>query len=177
MVDAISSSASFATGLAGASLKRALSDAPRNERTIHDTLEIGSEGNRIINLERGAELARSLPDASDRDAFDAALESAQQDIRRITRLFGEVLLELQARPGTATGSAVIDGNDITSLSEGGGTVVNLAQTQVLIQRFESGALGDRDFVSALEKASRDVRRITTLFTETLKAAFVHDYRV
>ena len=177
MVDAISSNASLATGPAGTPLKRSPSDASINERTIHDTLDIGPEGHKIINLGRGADLIRSLPDASDREAFDAALEHAQQDIRRITHLFGAVLSELQPRSESATEGTATDGSDTTNLSEGGEAVVNLAQVQALIQRIESGALNDRDFVSALEKASHDVRRITTLFTETVKASFAHDYRV
>ena len=66
--------------------------AADSERTARDTLEISEDGQKIINLTRGAELAAQLPDASaDRAAFDAALERAQVDIKRITTLFGGVL--------------------------------------------------------------------------------------
>ena len=68
---------------------------------VRDTLEISEDGQRIINLTRGAELAAQLPDAgADREAFNEALERAQEDIKRITTLFGGVLnlvTELQPR--------------------------------------------------------------------------------
>ena len=64
-------------------------------------MEISKDGQKIINLTRGAELAAQLPDAgADRVAFDLALERAQEDIKRITTLFGGVLnlvTELQPR--------------------------------------------------------------------------------
>ena len=42
------------------------------DRTVRDTVEISEDGQKIINLTRGAELAAQLPDAdADRDA-DAA---------------------------------------------------------------------------------------------------------
>ena len=71
------------------------------DRTVRDTVEISEDGQKIINLTRGAELAAQLPDAgADREAFDAALGRAQEDIKRITTLFGGVLnlvTELQPR--------------------------------------------------------------------------------
>ena len=71
------------------------------DRTVRDTLEISEDGQKIINLTRGAELSAQLPDAgADREAFNAALERAQEDIKRITTLFGGVLnlvTELQPR--------------------------------------------------------------------------------
>ena len=77
------------------------SDESDGDRTVRDTVEISEDGQKIINLSRGAELAAQLPDAdADREAFDAALERAQEDIKRITALFGGVLnltMELQPR--------------------------------------------------------------------------------
>ena len=76
-------------------------DEPDGDRTVRDTVEISQDGQKIINLTRGVELAAELPDAgADREAFDAALERAQEDIKRITTLFGGVLnlvTELQPR--------------------------------------------------------------------------------
>ena len=79
----------------------ARSDEADGDRTVRDTVEISEDGQKIINLTRGAELAAQLPDAgADREAFNAALERAQEDIKRITTLFGGVLnlvTELQPR--------------------------------------------------------------------------------
>ena len=55
-------------------------------------MEISQDGQKIINLACGAELADKLRDASvDRRVFNAALERAQEDIKRITTLFRGVL--------------------------------------------------------------------------------------
>ena len=63
-----------------------------SDRTVWDTVDISEDGQKIINLTRCAELATQLPSAgADREAFDAALERAQGDIKRITTLFGGVL--------------------------------------------------------------------------------------
>ena len=86
------------------------------DRTVRDTVEISEDGQKIINLTRGAELAAQLPDAgADRVAFDLALERAQEDIKRITTLFGGVLnlvTELQPRFSedgqSLTGTAGLD---------------------------------------------------------------------
>ena len=91
-------------------------DEPDGDRTVRDTVEISQDGQKIINLTRGAELAAELPYAgADRKAFDAALERAQEDIKRITTLFGGVLnLVTGSRPRfyedgqSLTGTAELD---------------------------------------------------------------------
>ncbi len=89
---------------------------PDGDRTVRDTVEISQDGQKIVNLTRGAELAAELPDAdADREAFNAALERAQEDIKRITTLFGGVLkraTDLQPRfsedSQSLTGTARLD---------------------------------------------------------------------
>ena len=81
------------------------------DRIVRDTVEISEDGQKIINLTRGAELAAQLPDASaDREAFNAALERAQEDIKRITTLFGGVLnLVTELQPGFSKGGESLAG--------------------------------------------------------------------
>jgi|GEM_PF-1290737 len=150
MVDAIST-ASPVQSLS--TVKAAPKRAPETEsdgdaksaRSIRDTLEIG--GNKIINLARAKELAAALPDATeDRDAFDAALSAAQEDVSRITNLFQSVLGELVSlwqpdATGTGTGTASARG-----------------QAQPSVQ----------DLQQILDRALRDTRRISEQVAETLR---------
>ncbi|MBT6096728.1 MAG: hypothetical protein HOH04_17720 [Rhodospirillaceae bacterium] len=148
---------------------------PDSRRAVRDTVEIGDSGNKRVNLARASELAAALPDAgTDRKAFDAALAAAQEDVQRITKLFGTVLSELQAGPGQTQANVE---DDTTTLSEGGEEVINFDRTKSLISRIEAGGLDGGEFVRAIEQASKDTRRMAELFSETLKAAFPHDYRV
>ena len=104
------------------------------DRTVRDTVEISEDGQKIINLTRGAELAAQLPDASaDREAFDAALELAQEDIKRITTLFGGVLnLVTELQPGFFKGGESLAGT----------------------------AGFDADIAAQLRQASRDIQQIS-----------------
>jgi len=112
------------------------------DRTVRDTIEISEDGQKIINLARGAELAAELPDAAkDRAAFDAALERAQEDIKRITTLFGGVLNPLA---------------NLQSAAEAG------EQTEV--------ATADAEFAATLRRALDDVRQITADFNESINNA-------
>jgi hypothetical protein len=148
MVDAIST-ASPVQSLS--TVKAAPERAPETEadgdaksaRSIRDTLEIG--GNKIINLARAKELAAALPDATeDRDAFDAALSAAQEDVSRITHLFQSVL------------------GDLVSLwqpdATGTGTAGARGQAQPSVQ----------DLQQILDRALRDTRRISEQVAETLR---------
>ncbi len=102
-----------------------------SDRTVRDTIELSKDGQKIINLGRGAELAAALPDAvKDREAFDAALERAQEDIKRITDLYGGVL-----NPFSAIAAS--------SQSDGAGD-----------------ALADSEFAETLARAFSDIRQIT-----------------
>lgn len=61
--------------------------------TAKDTVSLSEEGQKIVNLARGEELAnaiRNAPKDSDKD-FAATLREAGRDIFRITRLFGETI--------------------------------------------------------------------------------------
>lgn len=150
-------------------------DVPQTDRTARDTVQIGAGAQKQINLGRGAELARELPDASDRAAFNAALESAQADVRRITELFGAVLGDLG---GYATAADTADqSRDTAEIDAGGETIVNLSEIRDLARRVEAGELSPGDFAEVLRNAIRDVGRITGLFTETVKQSFSHDHRV
>lgn len=147
MVDAISTSSPVQSL---STVKAAPERAPETEsdgdsqsaRSIRDTLEIG--GNKIINLARAKELAAALPDATeDRDAFDAALSAAQEDVSRITHLFQSVLGDLVSlwqpdAAGTGTASA--------------------REAQPSVQ----------DLQQILDRALRDTRRISEQVAETLR---------
>lgn len=110
-----------------------------SDRTIRDTIEISPGGQKIINLARGAELASALPDArADRAAFDAALKQAQEDIKRITTLFGGVLNPF----GVATAASQTTESDAKS------------RQQV--------------FAEALRQAFSDFRKVTAEVDDTLQ---------
>ena len=62
--------------------------APKG-RAVHDTIKLSEGGQKIVNLARGQELARQVRTAPVDEDFMANLAKAQEDILRITRLFGE----------------------------------------------------------------------------------------
>ncbi len=167
MISEISSSlSSFRTPVA--SPEKVADDPAR--RSIHDTVQLSAGGEKIINLARAAELTQALPDATkDRAAFDAALARALGDISRIATLFGEVFTASGHAQEAGSAQRNIDASDTTRLREAGETIVNLARTAELAKGVRSGADG-ADFVASLKRASGDVTRITTLFSETLHSA-------
>jgi hypothetical protein len=65
--------------------------------------------------------------------------------------------------------------DTVKLSEGGQKIVNLARGQELAKEIRTAPL-DKDFSANLFKAREDIIRITRLFTETFKAAFLEGRR-
>jgi len=108
------------------------------DRTVRDTIELSEEGQKIINLARGDELASALPDATqDRAAFDAALERAQEDIKRITTLFGGVL-----NPFGGADFGNVDGQDSIT--------------------------ADQEFAETLRQAFTDIREITAAVDTTIQ---------
>ena len=122
---------------------KAPSEPPSADRTVRDTIEISADGQKIVNLARGAELAAELPDAAeDRQAFDAALKKAQEDIKRITDLFGGVLGQ-----GVGTRSAS-----------------SFAPDQAGGANAPSGA----EFAATLRQALEDVRKIPEQFSRNLQ---------
>ncbi|MBT3659621.1 MAG: hypothetical protein HN540_07580 [Rhodospirillaceae bacterium] len=48
--------------------------------------------------------------------------------------------------------------------------MNLNQARVLAERIRAGNEADSDVVRALENARHDIKRITELFTETIREA-------
>ena len=136
-------------------------------RSIHDTIQISSSGEKFINLARAAELSRELPDATvDRAVFDAALAQALGDISRITNLFSEVVAVSGRSQQAGAVQKNTDASEKASLREVGEVIVNLARTAELAKSMRRGE-GVADFVASLKKASGDVTRITTLFLEKL----------
>ena len=70
-----------------------LDDRRRAER---DTIDLSEGGQKVINLARATELGAKLPDADTNPAgFSAALKRAYEDIKRIIKLFSEVLTLLR----------------------------------------------------------------------------------
>ena len=119
------------------------SDA-KSSRSIRDTVEIG--GNKIVNLARAQELAAALPDATeDRDAFDAALSAAQEDVRRITQLFQSTLTDLVS--SWQPGSAIAEGETAVA---------------------DRSAPSAQELQQILDRALRDARRISEQVAETLR---------
>ncbi len=167
MINEISSSLStYRTPVA---LPEKAADDPAR-RSIHDTVQLSAGGEKIINLARAAELTQALPDATvDRAAFDAALARALGDISRIANLFGEVVAASGRAQQNGAAQRNTDASDTTRLREAGEVIVNLARTAELAKGVRRGE-GGADFVASLKKASGNVTRITTLFTETLHTA-------
>ncbi|MBT7248287.1 MAG: hypothetical protein HN877_03590 [Rhodospirillaceae bacterium] len=145
--------------------------APSADRVSRDTLELSEQGQKIVNLARANELAAALPNAgTDRQAFDAALKRGEEDIRRITDIFAQVSLAVSGRFGTGQDQASDTGADVIRLSDDSEKVVNLNQARVLAERIRAGNEADSDVVRALENARHDIKRITELFTETIREA-------
>ncbi len=149
MIDAVSTASqtqpisSAKTARTAASEAGSDSDA-KSSRTVRDTVEIG--GNKIVNLARAQELAAALPDATeDRDAFDAALSAAQEDVKRITQLFQSTLTDLVA--SWQSGAAIA--KNVTAATEPAGP-----SAQELQQIFD--------------RALRDAKRISEQVAETLR---------
>ena len=65
--------------------------------------------------------------------------------------------------------------DTVTLTEGGQKIVNLARGQELAEEIRAAPL-DKNFLASLFKAQEDIFRITRLFTETFKAAFLEGRR-
>ena len=65
--------------------------------------------------------------------------------------------------------------DTVTLSEGGQKIVNLARGRELAEEIRAAPV-DKDFTANLFKAQEDIFRITRLFTETFKAAFLERWR-
>lgn len=65
--------------------------------------------------------------------------------------------------------------DTVTLSEGGQKIVNLARGQELAEEIRSAPV-DKNFLAKLFKAQEDIFRITRLFIETFKAAFLEGRR-
>ena len=64
---------------------------PPSGRAVHDTVELSEGGQKIINLARGREVAAEIRAAPLDEDFAAKLLKAQEDIFRISRLFGATI--------------------------------------------------------------------------------------
>lgn len=69
-----------------------------NLRARLDTVTLSANGQKIVNLNRAQELGAELRAEKDPDAFREKLRLAMEDIRRIGKLFGEVISSLSRRP-------------------------------------------------------------------------------
>ncbi len=65
--------------------------------------------------------------------------------------------------------------DTVTLTEGGQKIVNLARGQELADEIRAAPV-DKNFLANLFKAQEDIFRITRLFTETIKTAFLEGRR-
>ena len=61
--------------------------------------------------------------------------------------------------------------DTVTLSEGGQKIINLARGREVAEEIRAAPV-DKDFAATLAKAMEDIFRITRLFTETIKMAFL-----
>ena len=61
--------------------------------------------------------------------------------------------------------------DTVTLSEGGQKIINLARGREVAKEIRAAPV-DKDFAANLLKALEDIFRITRLFTETIKMAFL-----
>ncbi len=76
---------------AGAPKARGAGLPAPGDRTVRDTVTLSEGGHKIVNLARGLELAGEIRAAPVDKEFFANLLKAQEDIFRITRLFGETI--------------------------------------------------------------------------------------
>jgi hypothetical protein len=60
-------------------------------RTVHDTVTLSEDGQKMINLSRGQELVGEIRSAPVDKDFAAKLTKMMEDIFRITRLFSETI--------------------------------------------------------------------------------------
>lgn len=90
---------SLAKGVSGVSAgtEKTPAEALSKERTIHDTIELSENGQKIINVARGFDLANEFKKAPVDENFQSNLQKAQEDIFRISRLFGETVKALFAK--------------------------------------------------------------------------------
>lgn len=65
--------------------------ATKDPRMAHDTVTLSASGEKMVNLNRGNELAGEIRNAPTDQSFAERLNTALEDIRRIGRLFGETL--------------------------------------------------------------------------------------
>ena len=64
------------------------------DRTLQDTVELSAGAEKIVNLNRGAQLAESVKDAPVVKDFAITLRQATEDVFRITKLFGQTVRAL-----------------------------------------------------------------------------------
>lgn len=72
--------------------------ATRTPRAAFDTVTLSETGGKIVNLNRAQELGAELRAEKDPETFREKLRLAMEDIRRIGRLFGEVVRTLFVGP-------------------------------------------------------------------------------
>lgn len=63
----------------------------RHPRAGFDTVTLSETGEKIVNLDRAKQLGAELRAEKDPDTFREKLRLAMEDVRRIGRLFGEVV--------------------------------------------------------------------------------------
>jgi len=68
----------------------------RDGRTVHDTVTLSGEGQKIINLDRATQLAQTIKDAPLDKNFAQTLKQATDDIFRINKLFSKTLHALMS---------------------------------------------------------------------------------
>ncbi len=62
-------------------------EQPRAERFIRDTVELSDDGQKIINLSRGAELADEVRNKPVDKDFASFLTDAMADVKRVSQIF------------------------------------------------------------------------------------------
>lgn len=67
------------------------------DRTLQDTVELSAGAEKIVNLNRGAQLAESVKEAPVDKEFATTLRQATQDVFRITKLFAQTVRALFGR--------------------------------------------------------------------------------
>lgn len=68
--------------------------ATAEDRTVHDTVQLSEGGQKIVNLARGADLARDIKGAPVDETFADNLKHATDDVFRITHLFNQTVRSL-----------------------------------------------------------------------------------
>lgn len=61
------------------------------DRTVNDTVNLSEGGQKIVNLNRGQDLAQELKNAPVDQAFADTLKQGTDDVFRITKLFTETI--------------------------------------------------------------------------------------